>query len=92
MSHVDTVTEEPEMRIPCPHCGKPLRVTNSNQISTTVRDSYADCVNPDCDCRVVMGVFHKHDIRPPKSKMDELIAETLRKMPPEQLKSLLVNA
>lgn len=92
MSHVGTTNEERPMRVPCPHCGEKTRVTNTNVISPATREVYCNCLNPDCDARVIMVLGHKHDVRPPKNEMEGLVAEVLRRMSPGDLQKLLTQA
>lgn len=60
------------MRINCPHCESPARVTARNALSPAYVEVYADCKNPDCSARFVVSVAHKHDLIPPGGKFSLL--------------------
>lgn len=77
------------MKVICPHCREKSTISSSNRISTCVIELYCQCENELCDAGFVMTLAHKHDTRPPKSQIDNVVAELVRRMSSEEKREVM---
>jgi hypothetical protein len=57
------------MRILCPHCGQPVKIRTSREVTPSTREAYVHCENPECGSVFhvlisVTGVVKKSDALP----------------------------
>lgn len=77
------------MKVVCPHCREKSTIRSSNRISAGVSELYCQCENESCDSAFVMTLAHKHDTRPPKTEIDNIVAELVRRMTSEEKKQVM---
>lgn len=76
------------MRVICPHCNQPARVTSRNNLTGTVSDLYCQCMNTkECGASFVFVLSYKHDLIPPQ-KIHQRIVDFVNGLPAEQRKKL----
>ena len=77
------------MRVICPHCHEKASIRKNNRLSGAVTELYCQCENDLCDAGFVMTLAHKHDTRPPKSQIDNVVAELVRRMSSEEKREVM---
>ena len=77
------------MRVNCPHCREKASIRKNNRLSGAVTELYCQCDNEHCDAGFVMTLAHKHDTRPPKDQMDNVVAELVRRMTDDEKQQIM---
>lgn len=80
------------MRWNCSSCGSKSNLTHVKQITTHLKQAYANCINETCQHRELIDISHNKSIVPPLSKRSTISLIDLIASLPEHEKTKIVNA